>query len=170
MRWLVLLCCCAVVGCSEDRETSTPTTAAPEASSPDEDDGGEDGGGACGSNAALDFGPTELPEALLGQPYEVDVRDHAEPGWWGGGGYAPQEPPPGLSWDEEGVVLSGVPTEAGAFELRVEAIHPTPEPGECGTHPDPHVFDLFVRVEPMVDTVTDGGGAGESGTGTSTGE
>lgn len=102
--------------------------------------------GSC-TNFSLQFGPVTLPPASLGAPYEVRLRDYADPQWSGvkyGASNGPYELPVGFELTAPlDPVLRGVPTSAGSFEFGVFAIHGLDSNG-CSTMPDPHTFHLEV--------------------------
>lgn len=98
------------------------------------------------SNGPLTFGPADLPDAIVGETYEMMLQRHADTRWGGWSyGVAEGEIPPGLelSESESGPMLEGEPTVAGRYSFTIEAYHELDSDG-CSTHPDPHAFNLRV--------------------------
>jgi len=71
------------------------------------------------------FSPTELPEAVLGQPYEVTLTVTRNETPVGNIAVDDGELPPGLALTYEdratSATIAGTPTEAGEFEFRLGA-------------------------------------------------
>jgi hypothetical protein len=98
------------------------------------------------SNGPLTFGPADLPDAVVDEPYEIMLQHHADAQWGGWSyGVVSGEISPGLelSESESGPMLEGEPTIAGRYSFTIEAYNESDSDG-CSTHPDPHFFSLQV--------------------------
>jgi hypothetical protein len=120
---------------------TSPNQRAPTTDVPPRDDG------FC-ENGSLDFGPATLPSGPKGVAYRVVLGDYAEDGWYGESYYGSSNAlPPGLKLTgkspKSALVVEGVPTKAGSFELTVYAGHGLDSNG-CSTMPDPHTFTLEI--------------------------
>ena len=167
MRWLVLISI-AFSGCSESRRDAPAGTStdggAGEFSGDASDDDGEDDG-FC-ENLPLEFGTAGLPQAFVGEPYSVNLRDYAEAGWSGVGYSLDSEAPAGLEIPDESVpVLEGIPEEEGFSMFDVSAYFGIDENG-CSTVPDVHTFTIFVgpASETSSTSSDESSTSGESGT------
>lgn len=116
-------------------------------------------GGATQCPSGWNEGPFALPDAAVGQPYEVFLSEHAM-GWVAGvGPEISGDIPPGLeTWETR---LFGTPLGAGTFELELTTVEHVVPP-RCDP-PDPYVvrFTLVVH-DADVATGTDSGGLGTS--------
>lgn len=142
--------------------TYDPTTDNPTSGEPPQGDDGD-----C-ENGPLFWGPTMLPDAVVGEPYRVDVTEYAEPGWWGVGySYDELGSPAWISFDPDTHEIYGEPPTVGIFNFTIEATFDIDENG-CSTIPDPHEF--VVRVGPMTGSTGEGSDSGSESEGESSGD
>ncbi|MCZ2126999.1 MAG: hypothetical protein LC099_04405 [Anaerolineales bacterium] len=73
----------------------------------------------------LDINPKDLPEAQKGEPYSVEIRISQNETPVGDMSIASGALPAGLEFDfisnEDMAIISGVPEEAGAFDISISA-------------------------------------------------
>jgi hypothetical protein len=78
-----------------------------------------------GGRPALKFGPEELPEAQVGQPYTVTLTVSGAQTPMFSFAADPAALPPGLTWTytegDTSALLSGVPTTAGDYQFTASA-------------------------------------------------